>query len=329
MRKENNNEASCISVQEYPGGILALDSGFVRDRMAACYILEAGHELAIIETGVNASVSRILSVLAMRGWERSQVRYVIATHVHLDHAGGAGQLMQELPGATFLVHPRGARHMIDPARLEGSARAVYGDEIFEGLYGKLVPIEPSRVRAMGDGETVRLGTRQLTFMDSPGHARHHFCVFDEQTRGWFSGDTFGLSYRELDTANGVFIFPTTTPVEFDPAALRQSVQQLADSKPDWMYLTHYGRVGGVEQLAPRLLSGIDILVEIGERHVAEGNRFERIRQDIAEWLNKAARDHGVQRLDEDLHRILWTDIQLNAQGIEAWLQRREKAALQS
>lgn len=326
MSQISTSKASCISVQQYPGGVLAIDSGFVRDRMAACYILEADDELAIIETGVNASVSRILSVLTMRGWDRTQVRYVIATHVHLDHAGGAGQLMQELPGATFLVHPRGARHMIDPARLEGSARTVYGDEIFDRLYGKLVPIDASRVREMSDGETAKLGPRQLTFMDSPGHARHHFCVFDDQTRGWFSGDTFGLSYRELDTRNGVFIFPTTTPVEFDPAALKQSVQKLANSKPDWMYLTHYGRVGNVQQLARRLLAGIDALVEIGERHMAAENRFERIRQDIADWLNKAAQDHGVQLSDEELHHILWTDIQLNAQGVEVWLQRREKAA---
>lgn len=316
------SQPDCIYVQQYPGGVLAVDSGFVRDRMAACYLLEAGDEVAVIETGVNSSVSRILSVLRMRGWTRSQVRYVVATHVHLDHAGGAGQLMQELPSATFLVHPRGARHMIDPARLESSARGVYGDEAFEEVYGRLVPIDASRVREMHDGAEVRLGSRKLIFMDTPGHARHHFCVFDEQTRGWFTGDTFGLSYRELDTDQGVFIFPTTTPVEFDPDALMQSVGKLAKADPEWMYLTHYGRVGQVQQLAPRLLSGIETLAAIGERHVDDENRFERIRQDIHDWLISAARAHGVQISAEALNHILRTDVQLNAQGIEVWLQRR-------
>lgn len=323
------SQASCISVQEYPGGVLAVDSGFLRDRMATCYVLEADDEVAIIETGVNASVSRILSVLKMRGWNRSQVRYVIATHVHLDHAGGAGQLMQQLPNATFVVHPRGARHMIDPARLEASARGVYGDEIFDELYGKLIPIDAARVREMQDLEQLTLGTRKLIFMDTPGHARHHFCVFDELTRGWFSGDTFGLSYRELDTEKGVFIFPTTTPTEFDPPALKQSVQKLTDLQPAWMYLTHFGRVADVDRLAPQLLAGVDALVEIGERRAWDENRFERIRQDISDWLTAAVRNHGVQLSDEALQHIIGTDIQLNAQGAEVWLQRREKAALQA
>lgn len=322
------SQASCISVQEYPGGVLAVDSGFLRDRMATCYVVEADNEVAIIETGVNASVSRILSVLKMRGWDRSQVRYVIVTHVHLDHAGGAGQLMQQLPDATFVVHPRGARHMIDPARLEASARGVYGDAEFDELYGKLIPIDAARVREMQDLEQLTLGTRKLRFMDTPGHARHHFCVFDELTRGWFSGDTFGLSYRELDTEKGVFIFPTTTPTEFDPPALKQSVGKLADLQPAWMYLTHFGRVGDVDRLAPQLLAGIDALVEIGERRARDENRFERIRQDISDWLTTAVRDHGVRLSDEALHLIVGTDIQLNAQGVEVWLQRREKAALQ-
>ena len=224
-------QSGCISVNEYPGGILAIDSGFVRDRMASCYLLESGSEVAFIETGTNASVPRLLQVLERRGWSKNAVRYVIVTHIHLDHAGGAGSLMQQLPEATFLVHPRGARHMIDPSRLEASVRGVYGNEIYDSTYGVLVPIDALRTREMHDGDTVRLGQRELLFADTPGHARHHFCICDRQTRGWFSGDTFGVSYRDLDTDRGPFIFPTTTPIEFDPDALKASVKRLLEMSP--------------------------------------------------------------------------------------------------
>lgn len=116
-----------ISVTEYDGGVLAVDGGFVREHMAACYMVEAATEVAFIEVGANASTPRLMKVLEARGWKPEDVRYVIVTHIHLDHAGGAGSLMQLLPNATFLVHPYGVRHMVDPSKLEAGARAVYGE----------------------------------------------------------------------------------------------------------------------------------------------------------------------------------------------------------
>lgn len=316
--------ADCISVNEYSGGILCVDSGFQRDRMAGCFLVESGREVAIIETGTHTSVGRLLQVLERRGFSRDQVRYVIATHVHLDHAGGAGGLMQSLPEATFLVHPRGARHMIDPSRLEKSVRRVYGDEAFDEAYGTLLPIDPERMRQMEDGDVVELGSRQLEFIDTPGHARHHFCVWDNETRGWFSGDTFGLSYRELDTENGCFVFPTTTPIEFDPDALKDSIGRLLERDPRWMYLTHYGRVGVTGQLADQLLSGIDVMVGIAEKHEHSEDRSRLIEKDFTDWLVSAIRSHGVTLPDNDLMELLQTDIDLNTQGVNVWLTRRQK-----
>lgn len=310
---------SFIYAVEYQGGVVAIDSGFERDRMCTCYLLEAGDEAAIIETGTNASVPRILAVAERRGWRRDAIRHVIVTHVHLDHAGGAGRLMRSLPEATFLVHPRGARHMTDPARLEASVRQVYGDETYEATYGELLPIEADRVRTVEDGERVAIGGRELLFRDSPGHARHHFCVWDEATRGWFSGDTFGLSYRETDTARGPFIFPTTTPIQFDPEALRRSVSMLVAAEPEVMYLTHFGRVGDVERLSLDLLAGVDRLVEIAERHADSDDRTAAIQDDMLAWLKQATRDHGVTLPDEALEALLMPDVQLNTQGLEFWL----------
>lgn len=316
------NHPESIYAVEYTGGVLAVDSGFVRDRMATCYLLEDDDEVAVIETGTNASVPRILQVLGRRGWDRRQVRYVIATHVHLDHAGGAGTLMEALPDAAFLVHPRGARHMIDPSRLEASVRMVYGDEVYDREYGHLVPIEVNRVREMNDGETAELGTRTLVFRDSPGHARHHFCIWDEASGGWFTGDTFGLSYRELDTERGPFIFATTTPVQFDPDALHASIDMLMEAKPRWMYLTHFGRVGDLDRLAADLHGSVDALVETAERHEHSENRTRDMQADMLRWLQTAAAEHGVQMPDERFREIVMTDVELNTQGLEFWLDHR-------
>jgi len=312
----------CISYREYPGGVLAIDAGFERDDMAACYLLEAGGEVAFIEVGANASTPRLLKVLTTRGWRVEDVRYVIVTHVHLDHAGGAGSLMQSLPNATFLVHPFGARHMIDPARLEASARSVYGDKMFAEIYGALVPIPADRVRTMADGEELQFGNRCLTFVDTPGHARHHFCIYDSLTNGWFSGDTFGLSYREFDTEKGAFLFPTTTPVQFDPVALRTSVQTLLQAKPECMYLTHFGRVIDIDQLQTQMLGGVDKLVGIAETFKNAPGRRQKIETAINDWLLQGLRSHGVKLPDEKCIELLRTDVVLNTQGLEFWLDHR-------
>ncbi len=306
----------------YDGGVTAVDSGFNRSQMAACYLLESDTSVAVIETGTNDSVPRILKALEARGRSAEDVQYVIVTHVHLDHAGGAGSLMQACPNATFLVHPRGARHMIDPSRLEASVRQVYGDEVFNRDYGTLVPIPESRTRVVESGETLELDDRPLHFLDTPGHARHHFCIWDETTRGWFTGDTFGLSYRELDTARGPFIFPTTTPIQFDPGALKNSVERLMARDPDWMYLTHFGRVGDTARLAGDLLGRIDELVAIAERYSDAERRGKVIAAAMLDGLEEAARDHGVKLSSEDFHAVVATDVQLNTQGLEFWLDHR-------
>jgi len=313
-----------ISVTEYDGGVLAVDGGFVREHMAACYMVEAATEVAFIEVGANASTPRLMKVLEARGWKPEDVRYVIVTHIHLDHAGGAGSLMQLLPNATFLVHPYGVRHMVDPSKLEAGARAVYGNELFDKLYGKLIPVAEDRVQVMEDGDVVRLGERQFLFIDTPGHARHHFCVHDSQTNGWFSGDTFGLSYRELDTSKGAFLFPTTTPIQFDPAALKESVKRLMANQPEFMYLTHYGRVTDLQRLAKMMTDGVDKLAAIAERYKDDDQRTIKIETAMKDWLMAGTKAHGVSLSEEECYELLKSDIVLNTQGIEFWLDHRDR-----
>jgi len=311
-----------ISVTEYPGGVNVIDADFHREHMAGCYLVEAGSEVAFIEVGTNSSTPRLMTILQKRGWKPQDVRFVIVTHVHLDHAGGSGSLMQLLPNATFLVHPYGARHMIDPTKLEAGSRVVYGDEMFERIYGKLIPVAEERVQIMEDGDEVKLGNRRLRFMDTPGHARHHFCVYDNLTNGWFTGDTFGLSYREFDTQKGAFLLPTTTPIQFDPVALRESVRKLTADEPDCMYLTHYGRVDDVQRLAQQMIDGIDTMVGFAEKYKDDSLRRQKIETAMSDWLLDGLRKHGVELSKERCLELLDSDIKLNTRGIEIWLDRR-------
>jgi glyoxylase-like metal-dependent hydrolase (beta-lactamase superfamily II) len=310
----------CITALEYENGVVAIDSGMVRPQMAACYLLESDVALAVVEAGNNASTERILKVIASRDRRPEDVSHVIVTHVHLDHAGGAGLLMQHLPNARLVVHPRGARHLIDPSRLEASARAVYGDEKFDAMYGTLVPVDEQRVLIMEDGDSLQVGQRALSFIDSPGHARHHFTVWDEQSRGWFTGDTFGISYRELDTENGSFIFPTTTPVQFDPPALIASIDRMMEKKPENMYLTHFGRVTEVQRLATEMKESVQFFAELGERFETDENRTKKIETAMMDGLVSRARNHGVVLDDESLREVFANDVVLNTQGIEFWLE---------
>jgi glyoxylase-like metal-dependent hydrolase (beta-lactamase superfamily II) len=316
----------CITVLEYEGGILALDSGMVRPQMAACYLLETDAAVAVVETGNSDSADRILRVLDLRGRRREEVSYVIVTHVHLDHAGGAGKLMQHLPNARLAVHPRGARHVIDPSRLEASARAVYGDKEFDAMYGTLVPVPEDRVLVMEDGDSLEVGKRRLDFIDTPGHARHHFCIWDELTRGWFTGDTFGISYRELDTSNGPFIFPTSTPIQFDPPALIASIHRMLEKQPANMYLTHFGRVQDLKRLSADMISSVETFAALGERFENSDNRQHDISTAMMNWLMERARNHGVQCSDDALREIFAGDVLLNTQGIEFWLEQRHRDA---
>lgn len=310
----------CITALEYEGGITAIDSGMVRPQMAACYLLETGSALAVIETGNAASVGRILKVVESRGRRPDEISHVIVTHVHLDHAGGAGSLMQHLPQAKLVAHPYAARHLIDPSKLEASARGVYGDARFDEMYGALQPVAEERVLVMEDGDELQVGGRTLHFMDAPGHARHHFTVWDEESCGWFTGDTFGLSYRNLDTENGEFIFPTTTPVQFDPPALLASIDRMMKKDPSNMYLTHFGRVRDVRRLALDMRAGVHEFVSLAERFVTAKNRTQSIEEAMMDGLCERARAHGVSVDEDELRETFAGDVILNTQGIEFWLE---------
>ncbi|MEQ3724652.1 MBL fold metallo-hydrolase [Alcanivorax sp.] len=305
--------------------ITRIDTAMMREGLAACYLLQAGNECAIIETGTHNTVPIILDLLAQRGVGREQVKFVIPTHVHLDHAGGVGGLMQALPAATLLVHPRGARHMIDPSKLKAGATAVYGEAAFAKVYGDVIPVNAQRVREMHDADHVMVGDRRLDFYDTPGHARHHFCVYDPHSAGIFTGDTFGLSYPPLTTENGPFILPTTTPVQFDPEALKASIRKLLALNPERMFLTHYGAIDAPREPGERLLTMVDDYVALAEKAAPgdEGTLLQRLESAMQTYLFAKARDHGISLSDDALQDALGFDINLNSQGLMVWLQQQK------
>jgi glyoxylase-like metal-dependent hydrolase (beta-lactamase superfamily II) len=262
-----------------------------------------------------------MHALTELGLAPDQVDYVFLTHVHLDHAGGAGQLMRALPRARAVLHPRGAPHIVDPAKLIAGTVAVYGEAMYRELYGEIIPVAAERVVIAKDGDRIVLGSRTFELLDTPGHARHHYCAHDLDHDDIFSGDTFGISYRDFDTAAGAFIFPTTTPVQFDPAALHSSLDRLMARRPRRMVLTHFGPVGDLERLSRDLHADIDEFVQIARRHADAPDRSSRIAEGMFAYLSARLDAHGYTGSEELRHQLLDPDVRLNTQGLEVWLAR--------
>jgi glyoxylase-like metal-dependent hydrolase (beta-lactamase superfamily II) len=313
-----------MSLEDLGHGITAIDTGFQRPFFDASHLLFERGRAAFVDVGTAFSVPALLAALDTKGVARGAVDYVILTHVHLDHAGGAGQLMRALPSARLVVHPRGARHMIDPSKLWAGASEVYGAEAMHRTYGELLPVDAERVIEAPDGFTLELGGRPLVFLDTPGHARHHACIWDEASRSMFTGDTFGLAYRELASERGSFILPTTTPVQFEPEALKASIDRLLSHGPRAMILTHYSRVTEVERLAADLRRRTDELVALGRVVDGAPDRASRLRAGVRELFHGWARDHGTPLPPGRIDDLLDVDVELNAQGLEVWLDRPKR-----
>ena len=312
---------------ELDDGIVAIDTEYARPLQDASHLIVEGGRAAFVDTGTNDSVPLLINALWQQDLDAEDVDFVFLTHIHLDHAGGAGLLMQSLPNARCVVHPRGALHMADPARLIAGTEAVYGVEKTRKMYGDIQPIDQERLVIAGDGQWFDLSGRKMQTLYTEGHALHHYCLNDPVSRGVFTGDSFGVSYREFDTAAGAFIFPTSTPTHFDPDAAHVSVDRIMACKPKQLYLTHYSRVRGLERLAKNMHAGIDAYSEMALANKDAADLYEAILPSMSEYLGAGARDHGFKGDDDALHSILEIDIALNTQGLVSWLQRLKKQGL--
>ena len=302
----------------FADGITAVDTEYVRPQMDASHVVVSGARAAIVDTGPNTAVPLILAALEQLRVAPDAVDFLFLTHVHLDHAGGAGALMRALPNATCVVHPRGAPHMIDPSRLIAGTRAVYGDELYGTLYGEILPVARERIDIAQDGQRFELAGRSFECVHTPGHALHHHAIVDHATTSIFTGDTFGLSYREFDTARGPWITPTTTPTQFDPAQLKSSIVRLMQFRPRKLYLTHYSEVGDCARLANDMYGAIDDFITIARRC---GLDQRRMKFELRQRAHESLGEHGCKLSADAIDAVLTKDFELNAAGLAHWLKR--------
>ncbi|MEX2494792.1 MAG: MBL fold metallo-hydrolase [Woeseia sp.] len=306
-------------------GIWAVDTEYVRPQLDASHLVIENGRAAFVDTGVNKSVPLLLEALQSQDIDAAEVDYVFLTHVHLDHAGGAGQLMQRLPNARAVLHPRGAPHMADPTKLVRGSEAVYGRDQVREMYGDIAPIPEDRIVVVTDDDELTLAGRPLRCIFTEGHARHHYCLFDPASEGVFTGDSFGISYREFDTAAGEFIFPTTTPVHFDPVEAHKALDRIMGLGPSRLYLTHYSLVTSLTRLASDMHRRIDDFVAIAERHAEEPDRTSAMRAGMYHYLVARLEEHGFRGDERRLHALLDVDVALNTMGLEHWLDHRSPA----
>ncbi|WP_419174568.1 MBL fold metallo-hydrolase [Desulfosediminicola sp.] len=303
-------------------GVYTVDTGYLREGFAASHMVVENGKAAFIDVGTTRSADRLLAALADGGLTAADVLYVIVTHIHLDHAGGAGKLMEMFPRARLVVHPKGARHMVNPEKLMAAAVEVYGQQKFDSLYGEVRPIAKERIIEAGDGFQLDFNGRQLLFIDTPGHARHHFCVWDEKSGGVFTGDAFGLAYPQLQLeGKRPFLICTTSPSAFEAEAMVASIERVMEMKPETLYLTHFGPVAADAQ-------SVESLKKLVVDHAAlardKGGDSSLIIEGLTELLQSAYATYldGVER-DIDLATFLRDDLVLNAQGLAIWFARHK------
>lgn len=280
-------------------------------------------ELTLVETGPSPSVKYIKKGLETLGFSLDQVKYIIVTHIHLDHAGGAGLLLRECPNAKVVVHPRGERHLIDPRKLAAGARAVYGDN-FSDIYDPIIPVPEERLIVKMEGDPLQIGSDcTLTFLNTPGHAKHHFSIYDPVSNGVFTGDTTGVRYEQLIQRGIDFYLPTTSPNHFNPNDMAASINRIRDMNPDRIYFGHFGMTEQPDQALQQVLDWLDVFVEEGEQVMMEGIGYDELASRLLDHIKRHLRTKGIED-DDEVYIILNLDMQISALGIVDYFQKMKQ-----
>jgi len=308
-------------VFDYAHGVCAVDAVYDgRPLQTAVHLVVEDGRALIVDTAVAPSAPRVLAALAAKGVSPECVDWIFLTHVHLDHAGGAGRLMRACPRAQLAVHSRGARHVADPARLVAATRAIYGEEAVRRVYGEVEPVPAARIVEVADGARIAWGSREFLFLDAPGHARHHVAVRDSASGAFFVGDTFGLSYPALARDGRPAVFPTTSPSQFDPEALLATVDRLLEYDPPAFYLAHFGELRRPGVVAADFRRLVEAHAALALRARAAGaERHAALAAGVRALLLAERGRQGWPLAEEALLRLFALDVELNAQGLAAWL----------
>ncbi len=281
------------------------------ERVTAGFLVE-GDSPVLVETGSQSSVDTLLAELDSLGVGADDLAGIVVTHIHLDHAGGVGDVARAFPNATVYVHERGARHLADPTKLVRSASMVYGD-LLDSLYGRLDPTDPSRIHVLDDGEEVRVSaTRTLTTVDSPGHAKHHLALHDSESGLIFAGDAVGVRLPDVG-----ILRPATPPPDFDLDQAIESLHKFADRSPAGIALAHYGLVPDPAEILEEAEDTLRSWAEVAERAWRED-------RDITDALEDAFGVSDDESMDPVARERLETlsGVHSNAQGLARWLENR-------
>jgi len=295
-------------------------------RFTAAYLRIAGDECAFIEAHTSHALPKLLAALAANGKKPEQVRYLVVTHAHLDHAAGASAVLAACPNATLVAHPRAAKNLIDPGRLIAGATQVYGAERFAKLYGAIEPVAAARVKTLADGETLDLGDAKLQALHTAGHAWHHFAVDDPTLATVYTGDTFGLVYPALQ--RGVrFALATTSPTGFHAAEARKSIDRILGLRREAACLTHFDEVRDFAECGRQLHRWIDRSerwVQEGAASALEGQALETsISDKMRSAITEETSSRGLALTPADWE-LLALDIELNGQGLAYAVQELRK-----
>ena len=280
------------------------------DKVTAGYLVE-GPDPLLVETGSQSSVGALLDALAELNVDANDLAGVAVTHIHLDHAGGVGDVARAFPNATVYVHEKGARHLVDPERLVSSAAMVYGD-LLDKLYGRLDPTPAERIHVLEDGEDVVVGPgRTLTTVDSPGHAKHHLALHDSESGILFVGDAVGVRLPDAGVLR-----PSTPPPDFDLDQALHSLDRFVDRKPAGVALAHFGLVPEPMDTLEEAKGTLRRWAEVAEAAWKEG-------RDIAAALDEAFAGDltGVDPANKEKLDTL-NGVHSNAAGFRRWLEKR-------
>ena len=303
----------------YPDGIMGVDCRFVRAGLACAHVIIEAGRASVVDVGTAYSATEVAQALAKVQIPLEKVDYLFLTHVHLDHASGVGKFLELASQAKLVVHPLGARHMVNPSRLIEATIDIYGTKHVETHYGPILPVDSSRIIEATDGFELDFNGRCLKFLDTPGHSRHHYCMVDVRSRSIFAGDTFGVSFREFDTDKGPFIFPTTSPAHFDLDAAHESIDRLMNFNPEYFYLMHYSRIPATPNLALQLHEFLDVFADFTFKVLdLEENREQTLYENLMQFLLDRLQQHGSSLGLAQARELLEGDVRLNAQGLLVW-----------
>lgn len=286
------------------------------------YVIQE-EELTLIETGPSPSVKYIKEGLIALGYSLDDVKYIVVTHVHLDHAGGAGLLLEECQNAQVVVHPRGYRHLADPTKLIAGAKMVYG-ESFSDLFNPIVPIPEERLLEKSEGDTLEIGANcTLEFLDTPGHAKHHFSIYDPISNGLFTGDAVGIRYEDLIDDGVNFFLPSTSPNHFDPEVMLETINRVQEMGLTRIYFGHFGMTLKIDEALKQVSQWLDVFVAEGEKVIEKGETHVELSENLLQRIKTYLRTLDIDD-DHDVYTILKVDAEVSAMGIIDYFQKLEQ-----